>query len=69
MEAFRSASAPVRMCSVQSARSDFAFMGRLASISYSQNSPPPEESFSVNNKTPSPEPKGYPYTPLKATKY
>jgi len=69
MDAFRSASAPVRMCSVQSARSDFAFMGRLASISYSQNSPFSEDSLGLNHKTPSPEPNGYPYTPLKTTKY
>ena len=38
MDVYRTASAPMRMCSAQSARSNFAFMGRLASVSYSQNS-------------------------------
>lgn len=37
MDAYRTASAPMRMCSAQSCRSNFAFMGRLASVGYSQS--------------------------------
>jgi len=74
---YRTASAPVRMCSAQSSRSNFAFMGRLASLNYSNpdgNGEDSDEEANVQDSSfvpvgpPISRNRRFPQTPTKVNK-